>query len=525
MKKRSNIFIPALIVLSVILCGLTAKEIRDITLNPKQEAGKVVYEKGTGSGEKEIIAVLSEVKVPASVLFCANCHGKEGEGKPEGGVSPSKLTWKSLTKNYGGKTTNGRQHPAYDVKSLKRAITMGIDPAGNQLSSVMPRYQMSLEDLTNLVEYIKVLGSNSETGLNDTTIHIGMLLPSPRKFPVLHKTMKEVVQAYFTETNLNGGIYNRQLKLHTNDISYDSDQPLEMINSLLDSKDFFAMTACFLSGQDKVLTKLANDKNIPMVGAFSEYPEGNSLQNRNVFFLYAGIKRQIDALIQHSVRQHSVKIAVVYTEEMQDISSIVEEQIMSNSKITLLKHIIGQSNDDHRQLVLELKKAEVELVFYLGPKNSGHALLSQAAAIEWTPRLMLLGAFSNIDVFSVPKAFDKNIFLSYPTWMTEFSQSGLSFYKQLSSKYALSPNYRNMQFAALSSAILLTNRLKEIGSSPSREKLISSLEHLFEYQTGLIPPVSFNVNRRLGSEKVFITNVDLQQNKLILVNTIDGKVI
>ena len=78
-------------------------------------------------------------------------NGKDGKGRPEGGVTPSNLTWAALTTNYEGKRKSGRTHPAYDERSLKKAITMGIDPAGNKLHPTMPKYKMSMRNAEILV--------------------------------------------------------------------------------------------------------------------------------------------------------------------------------------------------------------------------------------------------------------------------------------------------------------------------------------------------------------------------------------
>ena len=50
--------------------------------------------------------------------------------------------------------TDGRKHPAYTARGLEFAITRGVDPGGNKLQSAMPRYQMSKEDLADLVVYL-----------------------------------------------------------------------------------------------------------------------------------------------------------------------------------------------------------------------------------------------------------------------------------------------------------------------------------------------------------------------------------
>lgn len=46
-------------------------------------------------------------------------------------------------------------HQAYTEESLRRAITEGIDPAGNRLDDAMPRWFMSEQDLTDLIKYLQ----------------------------------------------------------------------------------------------------------------------------------------------------------------------------------------------------------------------------------------------------------------------------------------------------------------------------------------------------------------------------------
>jgi hypothetical protein len=127
--------------------------------------GQRIYLSGESPSGSEIIALLERggerggevVEVPASALPCAGCHGRDGRGIPEGGVSPSDVTWGALTSPDGVTHESGRAHPPYTEDSLKRAIAAGTDPAGNTLQVVMPRYRMSPEDMNELVAYLKGL--------------------------------------------------------------------------------------------------------------------------------------------------------------------------------------------------------------------------------------------------------------------------------------------------------------------------------------------------------------------------------
>lgn len=95
---------------------------------------------------------------------CVSCHGEQGQG----GVPvmmldkvPPDITYAHLTgaHHHEGGEMN---HPPYTDELIKRAITKGINPAGERLSSNMPRWHMSERDLDDLLAYLKALGPAPE---------------------------------------------------------------------------------------------------------------------------------------------------------------------------------------------------------------------------------------------------------------------------------------------------------------------------------------------------------------------------
>jgi hypothetical protein len=57
--------------------------------------------------------------------------------------------------------------------------------------------------------------------------------------------------------------------------------------------------------------------------------------------------------------------------------------------------------------------------------------------------------------------------------------------------------------------------LKLSGKELSREKLIRSLEGLYDFETGLSPRISYGPNRRIGAFGAYIVGVDPAQKHFI----------
>ena len=88
-------------------------------------------------------------------IGCVNCHGTDGKG---GGINmmmwgfeTPDITWDHLTSDV------FEDHGPYTEDTIRLAITQGVDPAGEPLDEEMPRWNISKQDMDDLIEYLKNL--------------------------------------------------------------------------------------------------------------------------------------------------------------------------------------------------------------------------------------------------------------------------------------------------------------------------------------------------------------------------------
>src|ERR1043165_2074306 len=205
---------------------------RELTLQEKR--GKAFYLRGESASGQDITALMGEIDVPASTLTCAGCHGTRGQGITEGGVTAGPLTWSHLTKPYGHTDEGGRKHTAFSETSFVRMLTSGLDPAGNKLAVAMPAYRMSQEDMANLIAYLKRIETDTDPGVNDTSIVLGTVLPDKAALSEFAQPMGDVLRAYFAEINSRGGIYNRKIELRV--MQGDSKSTVPNMKRLIDEE-------------------------------------------------------------------------------------------------------------------------------------------------------------------------------------------------------------------------------------------------------------------------------------------------
>src|ERR1043165_7960184 len=176
----------------------TSPETRPLT--PAERRGRAIFLRGEASG-KPPTALVGDLEVPGTTINCAGCHGRRGEGKTEGGVVAGNLTWTNLTKSYGHTHPNGRKHGPFTESSFITAVVRSVDPAGNSLAVAMPRYQISIEDMNDLIAYIKRLEFDRDPGLTAETIDVGVPLPANPALAETGQSIKQALTAYFDELN------------------------------------------------------------------------------------------------------------------------------------------------------------------------------------------------------------------------------------------------------------------------------------------------------------------------------------
>lgn len=122
--------------------------------------GERIYFTATSDSGQPITAEMAGMRmIHPGMMTCATCHGPDGRG---GRVTMMMGTFEAPDIRYSTLTRADHddaheEHPPYTDETIKRAITQGIDPAGEPLDWAMPRWQMSEQDLNDLLEFLKTL--------------------------------------------------------------------------------------------------------------------------------------------------------------------------------------------------------------------------------------------------------------------------------------------------------------------------------------------------------------------------------
>ena len=482
----------------------------------QEQRGKQLYHEGADANGTSVTATLGQgsLSLPATRVPCVSCHGPDGLGRPDAGVVPSNITWSNLTKPYGLRHDNGRSHPPYTPDAIVRAVTAGVDPAGNTLDLAMPRYTLDGTAAHDVVAYLKRLGSDSDQGVGNNEIVVATVVPAGGTLAGVGSVVERLLFGYFDRINQGGGIYNRQIVLKT--AAFDSSgTAVDALRQLMSETQIFAVVAPLALGQGVALTEFTEGSTLPVVGPLAHYRR--SEHQSFTFYLTAGLEDQARALVKYARNDLALadpKIAILSSDDGVGLSigdALRRQSQNAGWTPELSLHLSGGAAI--ADIVLQLRLAAVNIIFYDGGATHLAALIEEAARAAWRPAILTTGLAVTGESLARMREARARVFVAYPFLGSDQSPDGLERLQSLQTAYDIPARHLPMQATALASARTLIEGLQRGGRDLTRAKFVAALAALQNFDTGLVPPISFGPNRRTGVRGAHVVALGRGQNE------------
>jgi ABC-type branched-subunit amino acid transport system substrate-binding protein len=485
--------------------GLSATEMR----------GREIYRTGVSASTQRITAVLSGGnEVSAKVVPCAGCHGQDGRGRPESGVVPANITWEELTRPYEVATATGRRRAAYDDASVVRAITLGLDASGNRLQAGMPHFAMSRADALDLVAYLRKISKDHDPGMSDVAVRIGVLLAADRT----RTPIENALRAYFEDANGRGGVYNRRIELVFGDLPTESGKVASTYAEFLGREPVFALLNSFVAGEEAEVSKVLGQQKTPLIGAVSLLPLASD--NPTVFFLDSGLPGQVNALAEHALKKYGTlkPVAIASDDSLSQAGVTALRTKLESSRWADLEVLTAPRDAaEADKLTRRLAAARVPASFLLMRAEDLRTLIPSSQRTSWNPAFLIPGALGIPDT-ALLRSLAGSVALALPFSSADTSQDARTEWSRLASARQLLAQPTSAQSSALCSARILQEGLKRAGRDLSRERLVESLDGLYDFSCGFKQPVSFGPGRRVGFERGRVLQLDKRTGELVDAN-------
>ena len=511
-------------------------------LSAAEQRGKQIYLRGESTGGPEITVMLGggDTEEPATSFACANCHGLTGEGTEEGGLTAPSLAWPALTSAHtSALTTNERV--AYTEAALVRAVRNGLDPSGVRLHPGMPQYRLTDGQGADLIAYLKKLGHELDPGLGQATIKIGVALPMTGALAPLGQDIKETLSATFAEANEHGGVYGRRFELVVEDSRGDVSGTSEATRRLIERDGVFALAGSFEPKGAADTNEFLKKAEVPLVGPVTLSPHLTLPPNRFVFYLLPTFNDQARSLVDFIIAKRArgqapnyvlkpsqqaappqperrLSVAVIYMNG--DLEADALEGLRAQARLRSVDLTFEQSYEAGRfapaRVVEAMARKKPDYVFFFGASADIMSCAREMERVRLNAPLVSSVMMLGREAFDLSPETAARTLLAYPSALPD--QGDFAEFLDVMQRRGVRLRSPAFQTIAYASARTLIEAVKLSSRKLSRATLISALEGLREYRTGVIPPISFGPNRRVGVEGSFVVGIDLTNKRYVALS-------
>jgi len=483
--------------------------------------GREIYHQGTSASGPPIKLVLSssDFEMDAKYFPCANCHGTNGEGSAEGGVEPPPIRWRELSRPSQSPLTQ-RRRPAHDEGSLERAIVEGLDPTGEPLHPGMPRYRLTSDQITDLVSYLRILDTEHDLdqGLTPDSILLGAFLPLSGERSGAGHSIEQSLRVYASEVNRRGGIFGRRIEFAIRDCGDTPGGALAAAQSLIEPDGVFAIIASTPPLDSKAIQSLVAEHGVPWIGPLTIPSKPEELPNRYVFHLLSSNYDQARVLVESialypELPRSGWSIITLDDRIHQEARAGAQRQMEIFDQELRLDLTYEAGNFDPIAVVRQLEERGTRGVFIFGASAdiSEFAQIMEQEKKEWP--LLTTGSTLGRMVFQLPTSVANNTYMTYPG--SQPRERDLRWLFELVRDTDIELDRPSQQGPALAAFSIFLEGAKRSGRRLGTEVLISALESIEDFSTGLVPPVSYGLNQRTGALGSYLLRVNLDRQALI----------
>jgi ABC-type branched-subunit amino acid transport system substrate-binding protein len=303
------------------------------------------------------------------------------------------------------------------------------------------------------------------------------------------------------------------------------------VERFLDTERIFALVASFTAGADAELAELAAEREVPLVGPLTLDVDDTFPMNRQVFHLYAGLTGQARALVRDAAARRArrptdpgSRALILHADDplLAAAADAAADEAATAGWTGLDRRSYPAATLEAAAEIRRWSDGGIDDVFLLVPGEAAAALVASATASGWRGTVHVPGPLAAASLHSGGTAGGPGIVLAFPTLPRDRHPDALGQLHDALGRSAAGGGDGGGDgddvggedgdegaagVAAWVALELLTRALERVGRDVSRESLITALEDLREFPTGLTPPLTYGPNRRVGSRGSWVVEM------------------
>jgi ABC-type branched-subunit amino acid transport system substrate-binding protein len=272
--------------------------------------------------------------------------------------------------------------------------------------------------------------------------------------------------------------------------------------------------------QADAAAKFMSRAKVPVVVPLTFASESGYGTDRYTFHLFASIRDQARVMVDFLAaggKPPAQRVALVYATNAagEAGASGTREQAKKHNVAIVSETAFTEGALPAAEAVDRAKASEPGAVLFFGSGRDALAFVSEAARQGWRTPFLVPAPMAGNFLYSIAPESAGSVFLTVPVPGPDTAALDFGEFHRLRHEGRVGDRHLSLQLMAFAGARLLEEGLKRSGREISREKFVDAVGALYEFRTGVTPPVTYNENRRAGVQGAAIYRIDPKARRLV----------
>jgi ABC-type branched-subunit amino acid transport system substrate-binding protein len=340
-------------------------------------------------------------------------------------------------------------------------------------------------------------------------IKLGQSLPLSGPLTELGSEYRDGALTYFKWVNSKGGVHGRKIELLTLDDGYVVDKTLANARKLAGEENVFAFFGMFGSANYAALMPLINERNLPSVAPYTGSDGLRTQASPMTFWLRASYGDEAEKIVDQLTTLGINRIAVFYQDDAFGKAGLggVEAALAKRSLKVLATGVYDKTKNDVGEAVKVIGGADPQAVVMISTYKPTAAFVKQMRLAGRMPQFFALSVvgLKALSAELGPEAAGIAISQVVP-FPDNSTAPVVREMRQVPAAMQPAAGVTYTTLEGFIAAKVMVEALRRTGPQLSREKLVTALESMRDFDTGGFP-VNYSGSSHLGSRFAEVTIV------------------
>ena len=332
-------------------------------------------------------------------------------------------------------------------------------------------------------------------------IKVGMSGPFSGGLSLLGQSVRDGVEVAFSEINDQGGIAGRKLQFIAEDDGYEPMRTIASARKLVEQDKAVALLAVTGTAPSAALLPFVTESKTPMLFPYAFAHALTTPVNRDVFTTLPEVRVQMLVLANYILGTlEQTKVAAIYQNDDfgQDAVAGLDERF-GRDKIPLVKLPFDRGTTNFSGVVAQAKAAGVEHVVFLGIPKDAALVMREANNLGWKPQFSGHNALGDPQTFQLAGPLAEGAIAVAVMEPLDSDKPAVKAFIAAQQKYKPNTKPTTYSMHGYQSGKIFAEVLKRSGGKTDEPSIVSALESMKGYDTGLMAPLTFAADRHAGA--------------------------